>query len=60
MFGLGFQELLVILLIVIVIFGANKIPQLGKGLGEGIKNFKSALRAGEETVEKKEEAAKKS
>ena len=44
---LGFQELMVILLIVIVIFGANKIPQLGKGLGEGIKNFKAAMRAGE-------------
>jgi sec-independent protein translocase protein TatA len=48
MFGLGTQELLVILLIVIVIFGANKIPQLGKGLGEGIKNFKSAMKAGQQ------------
>ena len=51
---LGFQELMVILLIVIVIFGANKIPQLGKGLGEGIKNFKSAMRSGEEEPDKKE------
>ena len=48
MFGLGTQELFVILLIVIFIFGVNKIPQLGKGLGEGIKNFKSALKAGQE------------
>lgn len=39
----GFQELLVILLIVIVIFGASKLPQLGKGLGEGIRNFKKGL-----------------
>ena len=48
MFGLGTQELFVILLIVIFIFGVNKIPQLGKGLGEGIKNFKSALKTGQE------------
>ena len=33
----GFQELLIILLIVIIIFGASKLPQLGKGLGEGIR-----------------------
>ena len=57
--NLGFQELMVILLIVIVIFGANKIPQLGKGLGEGIKNFKAAMKAGEEEPEKKQEPEKK-
>ena len=44
----GFQELLVILLIVIVIFGASKLPQLGKGLGEGIRNFKKGLKADDE------------
>lgn len=41
----GFQELLVILLIVIIIFGASKLPQLGKGLGEGIRNFKKGLKS---------------
>jgi sec-independent protein translocase protein TatA len=45
MFGsLGMGEMLVILAIVVLIFGVNKIPQLGKGLGEGIRNFKSALK----------------
>ena len=40
----GFQELFVILLIVIVLFGATRLPQLGKGLGEGISNFKRGLK----------------
>ena len=44
--NLGLPELLVILVIVILIFGAGKIPQLGKGLGEGIKNFKDSMREG--------------
>jgi sec-independent protein translocase protein TatA len=52
--NLGMGELLVILVIVIFIFGVNKIPQLGKGLGEGIKNFKSALKAGQEESDKSE------
>ena len=41
---LGFQELLVIFLIVLVIFGASKLPLLGRGLGEGIRNFKKGLK----------------
>jgi sec-independent protein translocase protein TatA len=40
---IGPQELLLVLLIVIIIFGARKLPDLGKSLGEGIKNFKSSI-----------------
>jgi sec-independent protein translocase protein TatA len=50
---LGTTELIVILVIVILIFGVNKIPQLGKGLGEGIRNFKSSLKAGQEEPQAK-------
>jgi sec-independent protein translocase protein TatA len=50
--NLGLPELLVILVIVVLIFGAGKIPQLGKGLGEGIKNFKNSMREGQSTDSK--------
>ncbi len=56
MFGLGVPELLLILLLVIVLFGANKLPQLGKGLGEGIRNFKDAFRSG--ASDNKDDASK--
>jgi sec-independent protein translocase protein TatA len=42
MFGLGFGELVVILLIVVLIFGAGKLPQLGDALGRSIRNFKKS------------------
>jgi sec-independent protein translocase protein TatA len=42
MLGLGMQELVVILIIVIVLFGATRLPQIGKGIGEAIRNFKKA------------------
>ena len=41
---IGTMELVIILVIVVLIFGVNKIPQLGKGLGEGIRNFKSSIK----------------
>jgi len=40
MFGLGMPELLVILVIILIIFGAGKLPEIGSALGRGIKNFK--------------------
>jgi len=43
MFGLGMPELLVILVIVIIIFGASRLPQLGEGLGKAIKGFKKGI-----------------
>jgi sec-independent protein translocase protein TatA len=44
MFGLGIGELVVILLVLVLLFGASKLPQLGAGLGEGIRNFRKAFR----------------
>ena len=46
--GLGFPELIIILLIIIVIFGASRLPEIGSGLGKGIKNLKKALKGEDE------------
>jgi len=48
MFGLGFPELLLILVIVVLIFGTSRIPELGRGLGEGIRNFRRGMKGDEE------------
>lgn len=57
MFGLGVTELLVILAIVVLIFGARRLPEIGSGLGKAIKNFKSGVSEKEiDVTPEKEEA----
>jgi sec-independent protein translocase protein TatA len=48
MFGLGASELIIILVIVVILFGATRLPEIGKGIGEAIKNFKRASSAPDE------------
>jgi len=43
---IGVTELIIILVIVVILFGVNKLPKIGKGLGEGIRNFKDSIRSG--------------
>jgi sec-independent protein translocase protein TatA len=50
MFGLKMPELLLILLVLLLLFGANKLPQLGQGLGDTIKGFRKALAAKDDEV----------
>jgi sec-independent protein translocase protein TatA len=45
---IGLPELLIILAIVVLIFGANRLPDLGRGIGKGIKNFKEGMKEGED------------
>ena len=62
MFGLGLPELIIILVIVVLLFGAGRLPQIGAGIGEGIRNFKKAMKKEEEidvTPPKPEKKAEK-
>ncbi|BDG08024.1 Sec-independent protein translocase subunit TatA/TatB [Anaeromyxobacter paludicola] len=58
MFGLRMPELLIILGVVVVLFGGSKLPELGKGLGEGMKSFRKAMK--EARADDDEEPATKS
>jgi sec-independent protein translocase protein TatA len=56
MFGLGTQELMLVLVIVVVLFGASKLPQIGSGMGQAIRNFKKSV---SEAKENEDESQKK-
>jgi sec-independent protein translocase protein TatA len=43
MFGFGIIEIVIVLIIVIVLFGASKLPEIGRGVGEALKNFKKSI-----------------
>jgi sec-independent protein translocase protein TatA len=59
MFGLGTQELMIILVIIIVLFGATRLPQIGSGIGQAIRNFKKSVREGDEIDVTPDKEAKK-
>jgi sec-independent protein translocase protein TatA len=48
MFGIGMQELIIILILVLIIFGAGKLPEIGGAIGKGIQNFKKATKEPDE------------
>jgi sec-independent protein translocase protein TatA len=53
MFGLGFPEMLLIFVIIVLIFGTSRLPELGRGIGEGIRNFKKSVKDEPEEEKKK-------
>lgn len=53
MFGLGIQELLIVFFLIILLFGAKKLPELASGLGRGIKEFKKATQGRDDDDQKK-------
>ena len=60
MFGLGMPELVIILVIIVIIFGAGKLPEIGAGIGKGIKNFKDATKKEDEAKNIEEDNSKES
>jgi sec-independent protein translocase protein TatA len=54
MFGIGLPELTILLVIVLVVFGAGKLPAIGAGVGKSIRNFKNAVTESDENPEEKE------
>lgn len=58
MFGIGFPELLVIFLVILLLFGAKKVPELARGLGNSIREFRSGM-DGDKTPKKEESEADK-
>ena len=58
MFGIGMPELIIILVIILIIFGAGKLPEIGAGMGKAIKNFKSATNEAEQVDKKDNEMEK--
>lgn len=51
MFGIGMTELMIILILLLIVFGASKLPDIGSGLGKGIKSFKSGMSGKDEDQE---------
>ena len=59
MFGIGFQELLVIFLIVLLVFGAKRLPEIGRSLGKTMAEFRKGMKEAEKEIKKDDESAAK-
>ena len=57
MFGLGVGEIVLVLALLVLLFGAKRIPQIAKGLGEGIRNFRTSVRDGADDADRLEDGS---